>query len=68
MKFTLVMMSMIMAGVFDNAQGTESSAPQQNSGAAVEQKAEAPVKKEKKHKKHSKKEKAEKSEKNETKQ
>lgn len=67
MKFALVLMSMVLAGVFANAQGTE-AAPQ-SSGAVVEQKAEVPVKKEKKekHKKHSKKEKSEKSEKTETK-
>lgn len=60
MKFATVLMSLILAGVFANAQGTATApATSAQEGAKME----APVKKEKKHKKHSKKEKAEKSEK-----
>ncbi len=64
MKFALVLMSVIMAGVFANAQG-EAAGSQQNPGAAVsEQKVEAvKEKKEKKHKKHSKKKKEQKEQK-----
>lgn len=54
MKFATVLMSVILAGVFANAQG-EPAAPATQEAAKVE----APVKKEKKHakKKHGKKEK-----------
>lgn len=57
MKFATVLMSLVLAGVFANAQGT-AAAPAAQEGAKME----APVKKEKKHKKHGKKSKSEKAE------